>query len=244
MATTILASAEEMVGTESMALVVQLTCVNSTSAAKEDVSHKQDISTPTTTQSAVRQVFETIELLELILLNIDLDKISGLLRLLRVSKTFHNCIIHSPRLRRKLWFDTNPKLKPATTNALSILNPYLEKAHRNHRLWTRTLLPWTIRSEPVVEVYFHSLRHFKQLCRNIGTAADMVVMQPYYPRTKWYIGFCPDFCEEMTHRKPFCCMHKCRKMQFTCVSWDDRVPTLGMIMQYAVEKLGVDWTTD
>ena len=69
-------------------------------------------------------VFNTTELLELILL--ELDDMRTLLISQRVNHMFHNTIITSPSIRQHLWLDPDPGLKTSALKNEPILNPLLQ----------------------------------------------------------------------------------------------------------------------
>ncbi|GIZ49081.1 hypothetical protein CKM354_001212100 [Cercospora kikuchii] len=69
----------------------------------------------------VRLVFNTTELLELILLELDMKT---LLLSQATSHMFHSTIMASPRLRQKLWFDPTPSPNYRSSSSTSSSSPF------------------------------------------------------------------------------------------------------------------------
>lgn len=155
---------------------------------------------PTYHQS-VRLVFNTTELLELILLELDLQT---LLLSQAVNHMFHSTILASVRLRQKLWFDPDPTLTAETATAgitpapsEPLLNPllqaivtkgshshirFLELEHSSLDFYpalSRRLKPC---EPPTVCIAIAPKARVAQL---VGSWRKMLVVQPYDLSTRW-----------------------------------------------------------
>jgi hypothetical protein len=157
---------------------------------------------PPPAHDPVKLVFNTTELLELILMALD-DDMRTLLLSQRVNHRFHQTIMTSPSIRQQLWFDPSPGLTTTTTNTKTtskdepILNPLLQnvvtKGHHSHIRF--------------VELEYSSLDFYPALSRKLkpsspptvciamapkarmapwtGSWKRMLLVQPYNLSTRW-----------------------------------------------------------
>ncbi|KAK5713844.1 hypothetical protein LTR17_017419 [Elasticomyces elasticus] len=177
---------------------------------------------------AAQAVLDTPELLEMILVRLDAK---NLLRIQRVSKTFHSNIKASIRLQRFLW--NSPRKHDPTAPVTSYnFNPLIDD--RCHRLGLEKMLQWKLDKQKgvIVDVNWRTWADVVDGRRR--SCDNMLVLQPRWPmEIQWSVGF----FEEMAPGKAI--WKGDRRKQWTFKWEDGRLPTLGELREAVLERFGV-----
>ncbi|USW56115.1 hypothetical protein Slin15195_G094340 [Septoria linicola] len=197
----------------------------------EDASTHNDRVTNTTflqTYNPVRLVFNTTELLELILLELDMKT---LLLSQATNQMFNQTIMTSPRLRQKLWFDEDPKLAK-TSKPEPMLNPLLQSVVTKGKHSHIRFLELEYSSLDFYPALSRRLKPFEpptvciamapkaRIAKWTGSWRRMLVVQPYDLSTRW----------DAYHYR-----WATREWDFRFTgTFDDGVPTMGRVVRFAL----------
>lgn len=202
---------------------------------------------------AAREVFGTLELFEMIMLEVDMKTI---LLSQRVSREFQDKIDVSTPLQRKLWF--LPRLETATTTATTTettansdtaatttatatptkpakrdLNPMI--FDKRHKLFIKDLYLWqssTLRGASVcstiVDIHYFSLGHARAI--KPGSWSRMIVVQQHAENIAWCLGYL-----EGPRLSPLGKRVAGRQIEFA-LKYDGPPPTLGQLRCDLLER--------